>query len=70
MPNWSSSHFEFIAAMVAEIADEKNRREIAKRNSVLFSHFNSRFNCDRFMSACKVEPVHSVRTGKVIRYYY
>jgi hypothetical protein len=49
----SRKHFAAIAASIAEIRDESERREVALTCCAAFSLVNPRFDRARFLSACK-----------------
>jgi hypothetical protein len=50
----SRKHFVKIAAAVAEITDEQERRELALTLCASFRLINPRFNRSRFLAACKL----------------
>jgi hypothetical protein len=50
----SRKHFVKIAAAVAEISNEAERREVALTCCAAFQLVNPNFNRARFLSACKL----------------
>jgi hypothetical protein len=50
----SRKHFVRIAAVVAEISSEAERRELALTLCASFQLINPRFNRARFLAACKL----------------
>lgn len=48
-------HFQMIAAVVAEIKDDHERKEAAIRFAFLLPSYNPNFNRARFLDACGVE---------------
>lgn len=50
----SRKHFAKIAAAIAEIKDESERREVAVTCCAAFELVNDRFDRARFLAACKL----------------
>ena len=50
----SKKHFQKIAAVIADIQDENERREVALTCCASFSLVNPRFDRARFLRACNL----------------
>jgi hypothetical protein len=49
-------HFEFLARFVAEEEDSDQRAKLARRMARELRYTNPRFDDDRFIKACGVDP--------------
>ena len=51
----TKSHFEFIAKLISQVEDVKNRNNLACEAAAKLSFEFPRFKTDVFMAACKVD---------------